>query len=175
MDATTEGRDAGLERKAEVSRRHSRCELEAKAWTLNDEGTGVQRDETHLTSATRQLLRHHRCPRRKKSQLGMPTVVDRFIQQAVAQVVQQRWEPHFHPNSYGFWPGCNAHQAMRHAQGTIRQGYDWVVDLALEAFFARVNHDRLMVRVRQHVDAPDVGVLGPAEGEEVRCDGLQAY
>lgn len=95
-------------------------------------------------------------PDGRKRQLGIPTVVDRFIQQAVAQVVQQCWEPHFHPNSYGFRPGRNAHQAMRHAQATIRQGYDWVVDIDLEAFFDRVNHDRLMVRVRQHVDAPDV-------------------
>jgi RNA-directed DNA polymerase len=95
-------------------------------------------------------------PDGRKRLLGIPTVVDRFIQQAVAQVVQRHWEPHFHPNSYGFRPGRNAHQAMRHAQTTIRQGYGWVVDIDLEAFFDRVNHDRLMVRVRQHVDAPDV-------------------
>jgi len=95
-------------------------------------------------------------PDRRKRLLGIPTVVDRFIQQAIAQVVQQHWEPHFHPNSYGFRPGRNAHQAMRHAQATIRQGYGWVVDIDLEAFFDRVNHDRLMVRVREHVDAPDV-------------------
>jgi group II intron reverse transcriptase/maturase len=95
-------------------------------------------------------------PDGRKRQLGIPTVVDRFIQQAVAQVVQQQWEPHFHPNSYGFRPGRNAHQALRHAQATIRQGYGWVVDIDLEAFFDRVNHDRLMVRVRKHVHAPDV-------------------
>ena len=88
--------------------------------------------------------------------LGIPTVTDRFLQQALAQVVQRQWEPHFHPHSYGFRPGRNAHQAMRHAQATIRQGYGWVVDIDLEAFFDRVNHDRLMVRVRAHVDAPDV-------------------
>jgi len=95
-------------------------------------------------------------PDRRKRLLGIPTVVDRFIQQAIAQVVQQHWEPHFHPNSYGFRPGRNAHQAMRQAQATIRQGYGWVVDIDLEVFVDRVNHDRLMVRVRQHVDAPDV-------------------
>ena len=95
-------------------------------------------------------------PDGRKRQLGTPTVVDRFIQQAVAQVVQQCWEPHFHPNSYGFRPGRNAHQAMRYAQATIRQGYGWVVDIDLEAFFDRVNHDRLMVRVRSHVPALDV-------------------
>jgi RNA-directed DNA polymerase len=95
-------------------------------------------------------------PDGRKRLLGIPTVVDRFIQQAVAQVVQQHWEPHFHPHSYGFRPGRNAHQAMRYAQATIRQGYGWVVDIDLEAFFDRVNHDRLMVRVRRHVEAPDV-------------------
>ncbi|MBK9442307.1 MAG: group II intron reverse transcriptase/maturase [Comamonadaceae bacterium] len=95
-------------------------------------------------------------PDGRKRLLGIPTVVDRFIQQAVAQVVQQHWEPHFHPNSYGFRPGRNAHQAVRYAQATIRQGFGWVVDIDLEAFFDRVNHDRLMVRVREHVDAPDV-------------------
>jgi len=95
-------------------------------------------------------------PDGRKRLLGIPTVTDRFIQQAIAQVVQRHWEPHFHPHSYGFRPGRNAHQAVRHAQATIRQGYGWVVDIDLEAFFDRVNHDRLMVRVRQHVDAPDV-------------------
>ncbi|MDP3652971.1 MAG: group II intron reverse transcriptase/maturase, partial [Rhodoferax sp.] len=95
-------------------------------------------------------------PDGRKRLLGIPTVTDRFIQQALAQIVQRQWEPHFHSNSYGFQPGLNAHQAMRHAQATIRQGYGWVVDIDLEAFFDRVNHDRLMVRVRQHVDAPDV-------------------
>ena len=95
-------------------------------------------------------------PDGRKRLLGIPTVVDRFIQQALAQIVQRQWEPHFHPHSYGFRPGRNAHQAMRHAQATIRQGYGWVVDIDLEAFFDTVNHDRLMVRVRSHVDAPDV-------------------
>ena len=57
--------------------------------------------------------------------LGIPSVMDRMIQQAIAQVVQRHWEPHFHPNSYGFRPGRNAHQAVRHAEATIRQGYGW--------------------------------------------------
>lgn len=95
-------------------------------------------------------------PDGRKRLLGIPSVVDRFIQQALAQVVQRQWEPHFHPHSYGFRPGRNAHQAMRHAQATIRQGYGWVVDIDLQAFFDTVNHDRLMVRVRRHVHAPDV-------------------
>jgi group II intron reverse transcriptase/maturase len=95
-------------------------------------------------------------PDGRKRLLGIPTVTDRFIQQALAQVVQRQWEPHFHPHSYGFRPGRNAHQAVRYAQASIRQGYGWVVDIDLEAFFDRVNHDRLIVRVREHVDAPDV-------------------
>ena len=126
--------------------------------------------ETNWPGIRAQLVAGNYCPKPvrrveipkpdgRKRLLGIPTVVDRFIQQAVAQVVQQRWEPHFHPNSYGFRPGRNAHQAVRYAQTTIRQGYDWVVDIDLEAFFDRVNHDRLMVRVRQHVDAPDVLTL----------------
>ena len=95
-------------------------------------------------------------PDGKKRALGIPTVVDRFIQQALAQVVSRRWDGHFHPNSYGFRPGRNAHQAVRHAQAAIREGFNWVVDIDLESFFDRVNHDRLMVRLHQHVDAPDV-------------------
>ena len=66
--------------------------------------------------------------------LGVPTVLDRFIQQAIAQVVSAQWEPHFHPKSYGFRPQRSAHEAVRQLQGDIRSGYRWVVDLDLEAF-----------------------------------------
>jgi len=83
--------------------------------------------------------------------LGIPTVLDRFIQQAIAQVVTEQWEPHFHPRSYGFRPQRSAHQAVRQLQADIRGGKRWVVDLDLEAFFDRVNHDRLMVRLKRHV------------------------
>jgi RNA-directed DNA polymerase len=89
--------------------------------------------------------------------LGIPTVLDRFIQQAIAQVVNEQWEPHFHPRSYGFRPQRSAHQAVRRLQADIRGGKRWVVDLDLEAFFDRVNHDRLMVRLKQHV--ADVALL----------------
>ncbi|MHB8745632.1 MAG: group II intron reverse transcriptase/maturase [Gammaproteobacteria bacterium] len=80
--------------------------------------------------------------------LGIPTVLDRFIQQAVAQVISAQWEPHFHPHSYGFRPQRSAHQAIREVQTCIRQGYGWVVDMDLQAFFDRVNHDRLMARLK---------------------------
>ena len=89
--------------------------------------------------------------------LGIPTVLDRFIQQAIAQVVSAQWEPHFHHHSYGFRINRSAHQAVRHVQTTIHEGHGWVVDLDLEAFFDRVNHDRLMVRLKQHV--PDTDLL----------------
>jgi group II intron reverse transcriptase/maturase len=82
--------------------------------------------------------------------LGIPTVLDRFIQQAIAQVIQAQWEPHFHRHSYGFRPGRSAHQAVRQIQAYAREGQAWVVDLDLEAFFERVNHDRLMKRLQRH-------------------------
>ena len=93
-------------------------------------------------------------PDGKKRPLGIPTVVDRFIQQAIAQIISAEWEPHFHPSSYGFRPGRSAHQAVRQVQADIRAGYAWVVDTDMEAFFDRVNHDRLMVRLKQHINEP---------------------
>lgn len=83
--------------------------------------------------------------------LGIPTVVDRFVQQAVLQVLQKRWDPTFSEHSYGFRPGRSAHQAVEQAQQYIQQGYDWVVDLDLEKFFDRVNHDVLMSRVARRI------------------------
>ena len=68
-----------------------------------------------------------------------------------------QWEPHFHPKSYGFRPQRSAHEAVRQLQADIREGYRWVVDLDLEAFFDRVNQDRLMHRLKQHV--PDAALL----------------
>jgi RNA-directed DNA polymerase len=76
--------------------------------------------------------------------LGIPTVVDRFIQQALHQVLQPLFEPTFSDGSYGFRPGRNAHQALRQARQYVAQGKRWVVDIDLEKFFDRVNHDILM-------------------------------
>ena len=84
--------------------------------------------------------------------LGIPTVLDRFVQQAVLQVLQRRWDQTFSPHSYGFRPGRSAHQAVAQAQQYIAEGYDWVVDLDLEKFFDRVNHDKLMGRLAQRVE-----------------------
>ena len=83
--------------------------------------------------------------------LGIPTVLDRFIQQAVMQVLQRRWDPTFSEASYGFRPGRSAHQAVAQAQQYIAEGYGWVVDLDLEKFFDRVNHDKLMARIAERI------------------------
>jgi RNA-directed DNA polymerase len=83
--------------------------------------------------------------------LGIPTVLDRFIQQAVLQVLQRDFDPTFSNHSYGFRPGRSAHQAVAAAQGHLASGYRWVVDLDLEKFFDRVNHDLLMGRLARRV------------------------
>ncbi|MBF0095375.1 MAG: group II intron reverse transcriptase/maturase, partial [Alphaproteobacteria bacterium] len=76
--------------------------------------------------------------------LGIPTVLDRVIQQAILQVLQPRWDGTFSDSSFGFRPGRSAHQAIARAQSLIEQGYQIVVDIDLEKFFDRVNHDILM-------------------------------
>ena len=83
--------------------------------------------------------------------LGIPTVLVRFIQQAVMQVLQLRWDRTFSDHSYGFRPGRSAHQAVEAAQQYMTAGYRWVVDLDLEKFFDRVNHDKLMARIAQRI------------------------
>jgi RNA-directed DNA polymerase len=83
--------------------------------------------------------------------LGVPTVRDRFIQQAVLQVLQRRWDRTFSDHSYGFRPGRSAHQAVARAQQYVAEGYRWVVDLDLEKFFDRVCHDKLMARIAQRI------------------------
>ncbi len=84
-------------------------------------------------------------------QLGIPTALDRFIQQGVLQVLQKRWDRTFSEHSYGFRPGRSAQQAVAQAQRHIAEGRRWVVDIDLEKFFDRVNHDRLMGRLAQRV------------------------
>jgi RNA-directed DNA polymerase len=84
-------------------------------------------------------------------QLGIPTVLDRMVQQAVMQVLQARWDAEFSEHSHGFRPGRSAHQAVAKAQKYIAGGRRWVVDLDLEKFFDRVNHDKLMAAVARRV------------------------
>lgn len=83
--------------------------------------------------------------------LGIPSVLDRLLQQAMLQVLQPQFEPLFSEHSYGFRPGRSAHDAVRAAQGFIAEGKDWVVDIDLKSFFDEVNHDILMNRVAEVV------------------------
>ena len=83
--------------------------------------------------------------------LGIPTVLDRFIQPAVMQALQRRWDPTFSEASYGFRPGRWAHQAGAQAQQYMAEGYSWVVDLDREKFFDRVHHDKRMARIAERI------------------------
>ena len=105
--------------------------------------------------------------------LGVPTVLDRFIQQAVLQVLQAEWDPTFAEASFGFRPGRSAHQAVRRAQEYIGAGYRIVADLDLEKFFDRVNHDVLMGLVAQRVsDKPLLRLIRGYLTAGVLADGL---
>jgi len=86
-----------------------------------------------------------------KRELGIPTVVDRLIQQAILQVLTPIYDPTFSPYSYGFRPGKSAHQAIEKARQHVAEGKEWVVDLDLEKFFDRVNHDMLMGELAKRV------------------------
>lgn len=83
--------------------------------------------------------------------LGVPTTLDRLIQQAIAQVLTPIFDPSFSEHSYGFRPGRSAHQAVRQARDYVVEGYEWAVAVDLEKFFDRVNHDKLMARVARKV------------------------
>ena len=83
--------------------------------------------------------------------LGIPTVTDRLIQQAIAQVLSKIYDPMFSEQSYGFRPNRSAHDAVRKAKGYIKDGYRWVVDMDLEKFFDKVNHDRLMSTLAKRI------------------------
>jgi len=94
-----------------------------------------------------------------KRGLGIPIVLDRFIQQAVLQVLQKRWDRTFSDNSFGFRPKRSAHQAVLRAQSYIRSGKRWVVDIDLEKFFDRVNHDKLMGLVAKRIKDKRILIL----------------
>ncbi len=85
-------------------------------------------------------------------ELGIPTVTDRLVQQAILQVLGPRYDASFSPHSHGFRPGHSAHDAVLEAQSYIQEGYDWVVDVDLERFFDRVNHDVLMGRLAKKIE-----------------------
>jgi RNA-directed DNA polymerase len=106
--------------------------------------------------------------------LGVPTVLDRLIQQALLQVLTPVFDPQFADQSYGFRPGRSAHQAVRAAQEAIASGHSWVVDLDLEAFFDQVNHDALMARCARRIDDKKVlKLLRAYLGAGVMQDGVK--
>ncbi len=117
----------------------------------------------HLKTICQELLQGKYAPQAVKRvkipkatggmrQLGIPSVVDRFIQQALQQVLQKHWDSQFSQYSYGFRPGKSQHQAIKQAQEYVCSGLRYVVDIDLEKFFDRVNHDILMGRVAKKVN-----------------------
>ncbi len=102
--------------------------------------------------------------------LGIPTVLDRFIQQAIMQVLQKYWDKTFSEHSYGFRSGRSAHQAISRSQQYVEQGYRWVVDIDLEKFFDRVNHDKLMGKLAK-TDIRQTSVENHTGIFECRSDG----
>jgi RNA-directed DNA polymerase len=90
-------------------------------------------------------------PNGGKRELGIPTVVDRLIQQAILRVLQRCWDPTFSESSYGFRPNRSAHQAVRRAREHIQEGYGYVVDIDIEKYFNTVNHDKLMSLIGKRI------------------------
>jgi RNA-directed DNA polymerase len=106
-------------------------------------------------------------------QLGIPTVIDRLVQQAFLQVVTPILDPTFSPRSYGFRPGKSAHEALASAKGHVAAGYTTVVDIDLEKFFDRVNHDVLMNRLGRHVgDKRMLKIIGRFLRAGLMSDGV---
>jgi RNA-directed DNA polymerase len=131
------------------------------------DGMTVEELPAHLAShwevLREQLLagKYQPCPVKRQQipkpdggirELGIPTVLDRFVQQAILQVLQPRFDPTFSEHSYGFRPGRRAHDAVLAAQKYIQEGRSWVVDVDLEKFFDRVNHDVLMGRLAKRIE-----------------------
>ena len=105
--------------------------------------------------------------------LGIPTVLDRWIQQMLLQVLQAIFDPTFSAHSFGFRPGKSAHDAVRESQSYVQAGKDWVVDMDITKFFDRVNHDILMNRIGQTIrDKRALGLIGRYLRAGVMVEGL---
>lgn len=128
--------------------------------TIEEAGVYLQ---THWPEIRKRLLNGNHLPKPVRKveiekpgggmrQLGIPTVIDRLIQQCILQILQPQWDSTFHKHSYGFRPGKSAQQAICRAQTLVQEGRRWVVDVDLEKFFDRVNHDILMDRVAKRIN-----------------------
>ena len=109
----------------------------------------------------------------KKRPLGIPTVVDRVVQQATAQVLSLGYDKYFSEHSYGFRPGRSCQQAIEEALGYLNEGYEWVIDIDIEKYFDTVNHDKLVSILRERVkDAKTLRLIRQFLQAGVMEDGL---
>ena len=106
--------------------------------------------------------------------LGIPDVVDRWVQQAVHQVLSPHCEPTFHPSSHGFRPGRSCHTAIAEAKTYLEDGYEWVVDIDLEKFFDRVHHERLLARLEHEGQGPAAHRAHPPDAESQGGDARRS-
>ena len=111
----------------------------------------------------------------KKRPLGIPTVTDRVIQQATAQILSQGYEKYFSENSYGFRPERDCHKAVKKALEYMNEGYEWVIDLDIEKYFDTVNHDKLVSILRERInDAPTLHLIRSFLRSGVMENGLES-
>jgi group II intron reverse transcriptase/maturase len=149
----------------------------AETWEwLKADGWAVTREQLQAGTYTPQPVRSAEIPKPSggKRKLGIPTVLDRLIQQALLQVLTPLFDPHFSESSYGFRPRRSAHDAVRTAKRYVEEGCSWVVDIDLESFFDRINHDKLMTRIaRRTQDSRVLGLIRKYLNAGVMNDGVR--